>query len=62
MSATDQSRITAVTLLYREHHSWLLNWLHKQVACRIQAEDHAHDTFLRVIAARDVHSIREPRA
>lgn len=62
MSATDIATNAALTQLYREHHSWLLNWLHKQVACRIQAEDHAHDTFMRVIAARDVHSIREPRA
>ncbi len=52
----------ALTQLYREHHSWLLGWLRKQVQCRLQAEDHAHDTFLRVITANDAHDIREPRA
>lgn len=52
----------ALTQLYREHHSWLLGWLHKQLACHFQAEDFAQDTFTRIIAARDVHSIREPRA
>ncbi|MDD2738319.1 MAG: sigma-70 family RNA polymerase sigma factor [Methylomonas lenta] len=52
----------ALTQLYREHHSWLLGWLDKRVQCRLQAEDHAHDTFMRVIASNDVHDIREPRA
>lgn len=62
MPVTGLTNNAALTELYREHHSWLLNWLSKQVACRIQAEDHAHDTFMRIIAARDVHNIREPRA
>lgn len=52
----------ALTQFYREHHSWLLGWLDKRVQCRLQAEDHAHDTFMRVIASNDVHDIREPRA
>lgn len=52
----------ALTQLYREHHSWLLGWLQKRVQCRLQAEDHAHDTFLRVITSNDAHDIREPRA
>lgn len=51
-----------LTQLYREHHSWLLGWLDKRVQCRLQAEDHAHDTFMRVIASNGVHDIREPRA
>ena len=48
--------------LYREHHSWLLGWLDKRVQCRLQAEDHAHDTFMRVITLHNAHEIREPRA
>lgn len=52
----------ALTQLYREHHSWLLGWLAKRVQCRLQAEDHAHDTFMRVIGSNDAHDIREPRA
>ncbi|MEI8209255.1 MAG: sigma-70 family RNA polymerase sigma factor [Methylococcales bacterium] len=52
----------ALTQLYREHHSWLLGWLDKRLQCRLLAEDHAQDTFMRVIASTNVHEIREPRA
>ncbi|MCK9607662.1 MAG: sigma-70 family RNA polymerase sigma factor [Methylomonas sp.] len=52
----------ALTQLYRQHHSWLLAWLAKRVQCRLQAEDHAHDTFMRVIASNQIHDIQEPRA
>lgn len=62
MSTIDLTTNAALTQLYREHHAWLLKWLRQQVACRIQAEDHAQDTFMRIIAAREVLSIREPRA
>ncbi|MGH8653596.1 MAG: sigma factor, partial [Gammaproteobacteria bacterium] len=62
MPANGLSSTEHLGLLYREHHSWLLGWLRKRVACRFLAEDHAHDAFLRVIATRDVHTIREPRA
>jgi RNA polymerase sigma-70 factor (ECF subfamily) len=48
--------------LYYEHHSWLLGWLDKRVQCRLLAEDHAQDTFMRVITSKEVHNIREPRA
>lgn len=48
--------------LYSEHHSWLLNWLHQRVRCRFQAEDHAHDTFLRLAVNKDANNLREPRA
>lgn len=60
--STPELTNAALTQLYREHHSWLLAWLQNQLACRLQAEDFAHDTFTRIIAGRDVHSIREPRA
>jgi RNA polymerase sigma-70 factor (ECF subfamily) len=52
----------AFSHLYREHHSWLLKWLDKRVQCRLQAEDHAHDTFMRVITLNNAHEIVEPRA
>lgn len=51
-----------ITQLYHEHHSWLLGWLNQRVQCRLLAEDHAHDTFIRVITSKDIHDIREPRA
>jgi DNA-directed RNA polymerase specialized sigma24 family protein len=46
---------------YREHHSWLIAWLGKRVHCRSQAEDHAHDTFERVIASGRTPDLNEPR-
>ena len=52
----------AFTRLYSEHHPWLLSWLHKRIQCRLQAEDHAHDTFMRLIRLNNVQEIREPRA
>ncbi|MFA5985029.1 MAG: sigma-70 family RNA polymerase sigma factor [Methylococcaceae bacterium] len=51
-----------LTQLYQDHHPWLLKWLEKQVQDRLQAEDHAHDTFLRVITAKELPSLNEPRA
>ncbi len=62
MSETDLTSHDVLTLLYREHHSWLLSWLKKRIDCRMQAEDHAHDTFMRILAARDPQAIVEPRA
>lgn len=62
MSANEPTANAVLTQLYREHHSWLLGWVQKRVACRLQAEDHAHDTFLRIIAKQDAQPIREPRA
>lgn len=62
MYADALSRTELFGRLYREHHPWLLGWVRKRVGCRMLAEDHVHDAFLRIIAARDVASIREPRA
>lgn len=58
---TDDSGQT-LAQLYQNHHPWLLKWLEKRVQDRLQAEDHAHDTFLRVIASKEKPNINEPRA
>ncbi len=50
------------TQLYQDHHPWLLKWLEKRVQDRLQAEDHAHDTFLRIITSKETLNINEPRA
>ncbi|MFJ3044886.1 sigma-70 family RNA polymerase sigma factor [Herbaspirillum chlorophenolicum] len=48
---------------YRSHHGWLHGWLRKKLGCGHHAADVAHDTFLRIIASRDVLlGMREPRA
>ncbi|MDT4329086.1 sigma-70 family RNA polymerase sigma factor [Methylomonas sp. MV1] len=59
--ATELLTNEALSLLYREHHSWLLGWLNKRVQCRLQAEDHAHDTFVRVMASGRTPDLDEPR-
>ncbi|ATG92292.1 MULTISPECIES: sigma-70 family RNA polymerase sigma factor [Methylomonas] len=51
-----------LTRLYQDHHPWLLKWLEKRVQDRLQAEDHAHDTFLSVIASNETSNLHEPRA
>jgi RNA polymerase sigma-19 factor, ECF subfamily len=59
--ATELLTNEALSQLYREHHSWLLGWLDKRVQCRLQAEDHAHDTFVRVMASGRTPDLNEPR-
>ena len=50
------------TQLYQDHHPWLIKWLEKRVKDRLQAEDHAHDTFLRIITLKETPNLNEPRA
>lgn len=59
--ATELLTNEALSQLYREHHTWLLGWLDKRVQCRLQAEDHAHDTFVRVMASGRTPDLNEPR-
>ena len=47
---------------YSEHHGWLFGWLRKKLGCRDRAADVAHDTFLRILNARDLLGLNEPRA
>ena len=49
-------------LLYREHHDWLRHWLRRRLPNRELASDLAQDTFVRVLASRQVGELREPRA
>ncbi|WP_417510355.1 sigma-70 family RNA polymerase sigma factor [Methylophaga sp.] len=51
----------SIDTLYREHHSWIYQWLRHRLGCDYQAEDLAQDTFIRVLAGRE-SSIKEPRA
>ncbi|MYM28529.1 sigma-70 family RNA polymerase sigma factor [Duganella sp. CY15W] len=52
----------SVGSLYRSHHGWLHNWLWRKVGCRDGAADIAHDTFMRVLDAGALETLREPRA
>lgn len=49
--------------LYVEHHAWLFGWLRKKLGCGERAADLAQDTFVRLLAARDLlRGFDEPRA
>lgn len=49
--------------MYSEHHRWLCAWLQRRLSSRSDAEDVAHDTFLRILASRDAFAgVQQPRA
>lgn len=52
MSSTDSLPTDTVTRIYREHHGWLSVWLRKKLGNSFDAADLAHDTFVRLMAAR----------
>lgn len=47
---------------YDAHHDWLLGWLRSRLGCRQDAADLTQDTFIQIVAARNVEQIAEPRA
>lgn len=47
--------------LYADHHGWLQHWLRRRLGNSADAADLAHDTFLRILAARQSTRIEEPR-
>jgi RNA polymerase sigma-70 factor (ECF subfamily) len=65
VSAIEQSLRQTLHALYSDHHGWLQAWLRKRLGCTQNAQDLAHDTFVRLItapdAARRVADIRAPR-
>ena len=48
--------------LYRDHRTWLLAWLRRNVACPSKAEDLSQDTFVRLLGRETLTVPREPRA
>ena len=49
--------------LYRDHRSWLENWLRRRMGNAGDAADLSQDTFVRVLAsAQPLADLREPRA
>jgi len=51
-----------LTQLYDAHHDWLQGWLRHRLGCRHDAADLTQDTFIQVVAARNVEEIIAPRA
>ena len=47
---TDKNEICNQTeALYRRHHGWLFNLLYRRLGCKLDAEDLAHDAFVRLL-------------
>lgn len=52
-----------VEVLYLQHHSWLKGWLQRRLGEAADADDLAHDTFVRIIRARSpVNELKQPLA
>lgn len=47
---------------YREHHTWLQNWLTRKLHCGHQAADLAQDTFMRLLLRPQLCQSDTPRA
>ncbi|MCU1728136.1 sigma-70 family RNA polymerase sigma factor [Pseudomonas sp. 7P_10.2_Bac1] len=58
MSLSDSS---VLHRLYSDHNGWLNGWLRARLGNSSDAADLAQDTFVRVLTARNVEAIREPR-
>ncbi|AOE68650.1 RNA polymerase subunit sigma-70 [Pseudomonas fluorescens] len=59
----DASPISSVEQLYENHHGWLQGWLNRRLGQSADAEDLAHDTFIRVLRApQQVRELRQPMA
>jgi RNA polymerase sigma factor (sigma-70 family) len=50
-----------IELLYGQHHGWLKNWLRGRTGNCADAADLAQDTFMRMLTARQLPALREPR-
>jgi RNA polymerase sigma-70 factor (ECF subfamily) len=62
LSATDQQHVQCVEALYVGHQGWLYAWLQRKLGNRVDAADLLHDTFMRILAAKPLPNIAEPRA
>lgn len=62
MANTERAGHPEISMLYTNHHRWLLGWLSKKIGNAFDAADLAQDTFMRILAARDPANIHEPRA
>jgi len=62
LSSIQSPHSELVGALYRDHRSWLLAWLRRNVACPSRAEDLSQDTFMRLLGREELREPREPRA
>lgn len=62
MSSEHILSIDTIGEIYEANHGWLVGWLNRKLGCRSTAADLAHDTFARVIVARESLYAIEARA
>lgn len=62
MSTSENALHHEISTLYSKHHGWLQGWLCKKLGNAFDAADLAQDTFTRILSARDLSAIKEPRA
>ncbi len=59
----DNGFASPVAKLYTNHHGWLRGWLYRRLGHSADAEDLAHDTFIRVLRSKEnVCELRQPMA
>ena len=51
-----------INQIYRDHHSWLYQWLRRRLNNSEDAADLAQDTFLRVLKRQEHLHFQQPRA
>ncbi|AHV93161.1 sigma-70 family RNA polymerase sigma factor [Bordetella holmesii] len=61
MQPVDYATSDEFVSLYREHHGWLVQMLHRRLGGADAAADLAHDTFERVMRSRSRLAFAEPR-
>lgn len=63
MAPTPPGSSAALEGLYRQHHTWLTDWLRRKTGCPFDAADLTQDTYLKVLVRDDdTARYREPRA
>ncbi|WP_248768591.1 RNA polymerase sigma factor [Pseudomonas sp. MWU12-2345] len=62
MSSVRSPHHALVGALYRDHRSWLLAWLRRNIACPQRAEDLSQDTFVRLLGRDELNTPHQPRA
>lgn len=61
--ATGNSSTIGINQLYQEHHEWLVRWIARRTQGVENAQDLAHDTFMRLLDRPTLpDGIRSPRA
>jgi RNA polymerase sigma factor (sigma-70 family) len=62
MAPADPAQYQRIRAMYSDHHHWLNSWLRRRLGNACDAADIAQDTFMRILARREVPELREPRA